>query len=888
MSIFPLLKRALLLMAPRISVLSCALLLLLSACEMRDRPLDDATELFDRAVSLYEDKAYPRAESLFVQSLPVLERTGQTYTVVEANRYLGQIYLTEGRYYSALVRFESALRQTQSVKDFRTEMKLQALIGDAYDALTSDQAALTSYRAAHRLSSAYNDVDIKASLELRMGAVSMNAEHLDDAFAYYQAAFAYYQAQTGALAAEALRGLGGVLFRQKRLDAAQTSLTQARSMIQKSDQYVLDAQLCMDLGLVQKAQGNPNGALQLFRDAVNSLRSKKTGREQEVMLLFNIGMVYFDNGRFADAKKYFSEAEGIAHSIGDGIAEGYLELFAVRCDERSLTANQKIQEVDRYIQEYQAVAQKFQASGHRSGEAYAHALVARLYESVGNLVKARDEYREAIEIEESTLGEFIVPEHHRPYQDALGLQKERTERYAQLASILIQMKGREEALAVLESASQRSIRSVLLDVNVAVRHPSLKQDLLKARSAMRDLRMLQIEQSSMLSIRRGVTDARLVNSLHTQIVGLQREFSTLSDRITSQYPNYEPLLHTGSIKVRELQASIPAGTLVVRFLPANDQLHVFVLSKTKFEVKSTIVTREKLLGLVAEYQRLMNDPSVYTGTAGEVSVSTMTRFATLSTQLYDYLIRPFDSMLERNLVIITSPEFEGFPFHTIERQERGGSVKYLIEITSVDYLPSLASIRFKTADTERLTRVVAMGNPTGKNWSIDYELRDIRSFFKEATVIISKDASWENLRDVKTDILQLSSDFLMGEGESSLGMVALAKAQALEEVEKIPFEKLSEIAAPAVVVLSNQYGEGFGLSPIHALVLRMNGTSDVFFNAWFSDRKAAKFFSEFFYTHLANGLAPGDAYRQALLNLIRTRDVGHPHSWGQFFHFGLG
>jgi CHAT domain-containing protein len=72
------------------------------------------------------------------------------------------------------------------------------------------------------------------------------------------------------------------------------------------------------------------------------------------------------------------------------------------------------------------------------------------------------------------------------------------------------------------------------------------------------------------------------------------------------------------------------------------------------------------------------------------------------------------------------------------------------------------------------------------------------------------------------------------------------------------------------------------------MLLRINGTSDVFLNAWFSDRKAAKFFSEFFYTHLANGLAPGDAYRQALLNLIRTKDVNHPHSWGQFFHFGVG
>jgi CHAT domain-containing protein len=315
---------------------------------------------------------------------------------------------------------------------------------------------------------------------------------------------------------------------------------------------------------------------------------------------------------------------------------------------------------------------------------------------------------------------------------------------------------------------------------------------------------------------------------------------------------------------------------------------VFALTRTKFEVKSAIVTRQKLLALVEEYKRLLHDPSVYTGTGGEASVPAMTRFATLSTQLYDYLLRPVDALLERNLVIIMSPEFENFPFHAIERQDRKGTVKYVVEITSVDYLPSLSSLTFKTGAAPRLNQVVAVGNPTGKNWSIDYELRDIRSFFKEATILISMDATWNNVKEAKADILQFSTDFMMGEGTSVLGMIALAKPQTPEEVTKVPFEKLAELQAPSIILLSNQYGQGFGLSPAHAMLLRINGTSDVFLNAWFSDRKAAKFFSEFFYTHLANGLAPGDAYRQALLNLIRTKDVNHPHSWGQFFHFGVG
>ena len=103
-----------------------------------------------------------------------------------------------------------------------------------------------------------------------------------------------------------------------------------------------------------------------------------------------------------------------------------------------------------------------------------------------------------------------------------------------------------------------------------------------------------------------------------------------------------------------------------------------------------------------------------------------------------------------------------------------------------------------------------------------------------------------------------------------------------------PFVRLTEVVPPPVMVLSDDGGEFSGLQPSQAMLLRINGTSDVFLNRWAADRKASKFFSEFFFTHLSNGLAPGDAYRQALLNLISTRDVGHPRSWGQFFHFGVG
>jgi CHAT domain-containing protein len=266
----------------------------------------------------------------------------------------------------------------------------------------------------------------------------------------------------------------------------------------------------------------------------------------------------------------------------------------------------------------------------------------------------------------------------------------------------------------------------------------------------------------------------------------------------------------------------------------------------------------------------------------------MMQFARLSTHLYDILLRPVDDLFERNLIIVANKEMDGFPFHAIERQDAKGNVKYVIELTSIDYVPSIASLRYRAVSAARLQDVVAFGNPTGKNWSVDYELRDIRSFFKGARVMVGLETSWDNLKSTKADILQISTEFSQRNAEFPLGNFVLSNGLMVEQSTIIPFEKLAELEAIPVIALSNHHGQGVGLSAEHALLLRLNGTPDIFFNAWSADRKAAKFFSEYFFTHLANGLAPGDAYRQALLNLIRTREVSHPRSWGQFFHFGVG
>jgi CHAT domain-containing protein len=268
------------------------------------------------------------------------------------------------------------------------------------------------------------------------------------------------------------------------------------------------------------------------------------------------------------------------------------------------------------------------------------------------------------------------------------------------------------------------------------------------------------------------------------------------------------------------------------------------------------------------------------------SLPMMKRFALLSTQLYNILLRPIENLYDKNLLIATNPEFEGFPFHTIEQQDKRNNVHYAIELTSIDYIPSLQTLCYRTTGASRIQTVTALGNATGQNWALDYELRDIRSFFKYASLITGSEASWSALKTAKGDILQISVAFSQGTMEQPLGAFSLSNGRTPETLS-LPFCSLSELSASPVVFLSNQYGQGVTMTSGQAHVVQMNGTADVVMTAWLADRQATKFFSEYFYTHLSNGLAPGDAYRQALLNLIKTRETNNPRSWGQFFHYGV-
>ena len=855
-------------------------------CSAEDDIPSDTAELFDKAVTLFNDKSYRQSEVLFAQALVVFERRGAQATMAEIAGYMGRIGLELGEFRSAIDQLENGIKFAKQANDYREEMKLRSYLGHVYQEMGEYEDAIRSYRTVHALAVAFNDGETVAQTDHDIATTLFYDGKYERAKESCESALSYYRSSSNAeKLGAALWLLGEIHVRQVRYAEALNILNQAESVAERSSDPLLVPKIKLSIGRMYRINGNSSVALQYFRDATNVLRSKKGRREYEAVFLFEIANVYYDAGQYENAKRFYTEAATIARALGDRISENFLYLYVVRCKEKLSRIDQTPANAERVARDYRQLAPRFAELLHRSGEAIAYAKAGMLYETAGMYTTAREMYLKATSLFEERDGEYRVPDLHDAYVREIGIQQDDV--YERLAAILVQLRAPGEALALLEKAQTSTYQAQLRGSEFDVRHPQLKDDVAQMRKLLRDVRQMEVELSGLLAFRQRASASQRINELRAKLGKGKSDIPKLAAKIVALYPNYEPLTKGGATKLVEVQSHVPRGTVVVRFLSTDERLVIFALSRTRFEVKVSPIQKRQLSGLMEEYKRLLQDPRVYAGSAGEASVPVMTRFAQLSSQLYDHLIRPIEPLIERNLVLVADKMFEGFPIHALERQEPNG-VKYLIEMTSVDYLPSLSCLKYKTASSLRIRDIVAVGNPIGKNWSIDYELRDIRSFFKEANILIGMEASWEKISRLRGDVLQLSTEFVQDENEWPWGSVVLADGQTPEKEEMLSFRSLAGMNTFPVIYLSNQIGPGTGLTSIHALLLRMNGTSDVFFNAWSADRKAAKFFSEFFFTYLSHGLAPGDAYRQALLNLIKTREVNHPRSWAQFFHYGVG
>ncbi len=846
-------------------------------------------DLISRGKESFDELNYEKAEKLFLEAAHILQPENNDQTkLAEVFSYLGKINFAFGEFGAALDHYDHAIEASRNSSDFRGEAKYLMEMGTLLAGIGELESALEKFQSSLSFSSAFEDQKSVAALNLQIAEVLRRQEQYEDAIQNYESALNYYS-WTGEKksAVLALIGLGKIAQLQRNYDKARENYKQAQSLIDPSEDPITEASLRLNYGLFLRSQGEWNTALRELRDGTNRLRAKRIGKEYETLLLFYLGRIYDETGRLEEAKKFYSDALTIARKNNDRLSEVYLSMFLLKVEENSVAGKSQTSDLENLVGQYNEISDRFGALEHRTGLALAKFESGKHLLRMGKIEEGLRAFEHGFDVLESKYGEFIVPGIHDSFQSEWKSRELIDDAYALAAKTALELNKFDEAFRYLERNRARDYHKFLSNANVEVRTEPVRKLVNNVRSMIGELHSLRLELTGILVSRFGVRKQAHVDSLTTLISIRSRDLSELRNTISKSYPNHEYLVEGSSIGISEIQSFLPSGTVLIQFLPMQNEMIIFALSKKTHLVRFVPVTRDQLTSMMQEYLSLLKDPNVYAGAGGEASLRPMTRFAILSTQLYDTFFRPIDGFFERNLIILCDKMFESFPFHALERQEVQGTVRYLVEITGTSYLPSSNSIRYSTVSASRVQSVVGLGNPNGKNWSIDYELRDIRSFIRDTKILIAVEATWENLRASHGDVLQLTTDYKHMSRVTPFGTMSFANPANIEDEIELPFDRLTLLPPYPITVLSNQYEAARGLRPLHALLLRNHGSAHVIFNAWHSDRKGSKFFSEFFYTHLGNGLPPVEAFRQALLNLIHTRDVNHPYQWAQFFHVGL-
>ena len=779
------------------------------ACDTGDRTANDPGELYDKALTLVNEHSFRQAKPLLEQSVASYRQINNTTKLGDALLSLAQVKVQLGEFRSTLDSFNEAIALKRKEGDVHGEERVILLEGDLFVNLQEYEQAITQYRAVLASASAFDDKAAAVDAHLRLAFVFQTNGSSNQALEEYKTAL--LQAQSigdPQRVAAVLLEMSQVYHVQQQDVEAVNSLAQALNAISDSQNPLLASQIHIAYGQLYEVQHNLNEALRNYRDAVNILRRARTGKEEEIIGLFRIAQLYEHNGNISDAIKYYTDAMESARVSGDRVTENYLSIFLVRCNLAAIPPAQRMLQ-ERKL--YEQIANKFHECGHVAGEGYMYCALGTMAERENDLMQARTQYLKAVTLAQNTFAEYSNTAIFSVYQEPLGITRNHEEWYRALGVVLIKLHKPEEALKIIELSRLHQLAEPYRFMDIALRVPEIKQRTLDLRTRMQNACWIESELSAQLAQKELAEQNQQIAVLRGDLESSKRFVQNESRQISTAQPNYETLVAPQPVDVISLEKYIPRGTLVIELLPANDQLYIFAMTHTQLVVRTSAVGRNNLLNLMHEYQRLLQDPNVYSGEGGVASMPAMTRFAVLSTQLYNLLLSPVEDLFDKNLVIVSDNAMEGFPFHAIEQQDRHNNVRYVIEMTSVDYVPSMASLRYRTVDASHIRDIVAFGNPTGKNWSIDYELHDVRSFFRSATLRIGIEASWDNLRSVKADVFQLSTEFGASNAEYPLGTFLLSNGLTVEESITLPFPKLSEMQAVPIILLSNQSGQGTGL-----------------------------------------------------------------------------
>ena len=358
------------------------------------------------------------------------------------------------------------------------------------------------------------------------------------------------------------------------------------------------------------------------------------------------------------------------------------------------------------------------------------------------------------------------------------------------------------------------------------------------------------------------------------------EIRSLGADIVTSRKTLASFVSKRSPSVAALQQLLPEGTRLILYGTTTRSLQIFVVSKQTVVAHSVTTVRTQLTGRCTELMDQLSMLSRKVDSLTEYQPKQVGRTVSdLSSGLYEIFVRPIEKDLRQARSILLA-EDGNLPFVPVGSFRRSGipGTSLLEQYPTAYVLPSMMT--GSNVKDPIVNDVIAFGSPGTSGRDAEYELRDIKVSFKDARFLFDPGATLAVLSKDHADLAHLTLDVHWDASRPSNSFVTMLDPSS-GVMKPQPIGAFVEMPAFPAVVLHNLSREATQAAGTLGSIPFGAGSRVVVLNCAGTGRKSTKGFVDAFSIEVHSAKGVGEAYRAALLGIIRKPD-SLPSSWMSF------
>ena len=797
--------------------------------------------------------------------------------VAEETRLLGDIAAAGASFDSAFSWYALSLGEFKALADRSGARDITLRLAGLRRRMGEERKAYTMYVEALRLARVFHDDEgVRDILWAMLPCARVLDEQEEESGIIRELLQGYTSAGDVAHQGAVFLAWGDGKVMRRSFDRGAEDYLRALMLADQARDSLLAVRSALRLAMAFEGAGRLRDALTNYAECLK--RSDRTRGAAGIRLeaLMRVGNLYLRGRQFTEAIRFFRAALSSARASGNSVAEGYLLLQLGNCEAESSRESA--------LRSYKAGMEVFRVSGSAAGMAYSSLCLGNLFLRNNQPTDALGYFKRGVEQSESV-------QMSRP-EDDLFLSCEqayfgarRTPWHDEAIDILLQLGRYDEAFWYADRRNNWGLHSVLGALDARPRDDSLRMRLEEYRDAR--AREIGAERQCLDIASGSLKAADLAAGARAEREKAFAAMNESAEAVVRRNREFEPFVRIGSIGLTEAARALPAGTALVEHILTRRSLYAFVVTGGRSGVYVAAFEKDRVFDLSREFVELLVLREAYADSSRPQQGAIESRLRELNSPLYEAFIRPIEGAIAGvpDLTVVLPREVSALPLHALARpmQRTGG---FVAEQHAVSYLPSASAVLLRRARTGAVKEVVGVGCPGGTSWDVEYELRDIRAFYKDVRLYFDQQASLATLQKENEDLLHLAVRFQFNDPRPGNSFFILSDGESAESIKHIPLGELLSLPPVPAVIVSDLDEHRLGIRPSEPYLFLANGTQEVVFTSTVPSRRAKKFFGEIFYTALLAGSDVRGAYRKAQLEMIRTADYAAAFTWAPFFLWG--